>query len=222
MNSVADMGGMDGFGKVTVETGEPIFHEVWEAHAVAIHLALALGGSWLDDECRFSIESMGNLHYLTTSYYEHWLYFIEDLLTKKGIVTSAEIDAARLINSAKGSAFVTKMSPDAALETFFAAGTHFQPTDQDPRFSEGQKVMARNLNPTTHTRLPRYVRGKTGTVLKHLGSFGFPDTRAHGLGEHVQHAYSVRFESRELWGPQGRAGDAVMLDMFDSYLEPIQ
>ena len=57
------------------------------------------------------------------------------------------------------------------------------PTERKVRFKEGQKVMARNINPRTHTRLPRYVRGKVGTVLKNLGSFAFPDTRAHGLGD---------------------------------------
>jgi nitrile hydratase len=222
MNSITDMGGIDGFGPIIVEKDEPAFHQEWEKHSVAVHMALAIGGSWIDDECRFSIEKMDPVQYLATSYYEHWLHFIEDLLITKNIVTKNEIDAGRLMTSGKGSSFVRKVAPDVALQEFRAARPLTRPTDQQPRFTEGQEVKARNLNPLTHTRLPRYVRGKVGRVLKNLGSFGLPDTRAHGLGENPQHVYSVRFDGRELWGPQGGSKDAVILDMYDAYLDPVQ
>ena len=50
-----------------------------------------------------------------------------------------------------------------------------------PRFKAGDKVVARNINPATHTRLPRYIRGKHGVVQRNHGGFAFADTRAHGL-----------------------------------------
>ena len=31
-----------------------------------------------------------------------------------------------------------------------------------PRFALGDKIVARNINPASHTRLPQYVRGKRG------------------------------------------------------------
>ena len=49
-----------------------------------------------------------------------------------------------------------------------------------PRFKAGDKVVARNINPATHTRLPRYVRGKHGVVQVNHGGFAFADARAHG------------------------------------------
>jgi nitrile hydratase len=83
-----------------------------------------------------------------------------------------------------------------------------------------QRVRARNINPPTHTRLPRYARGKLGVVEWDRGIFVFPDSNAQGLGEKPQHLYSVRFAARELWGDQGKAKDSVYLDMWDDYLEP--
>jgi nitrile hydratase len=88
------------------------------------------------------------------------------------------------------------------------------------RFKPGQRVHVRNLNPTTHTRLPRYVRGKTGTVEADRGVFCFNDTNAHGQGHKPQHVYSVCFNARDLWGEQAAAGDTLRLDLFDDYLAP--
>ena len=36
MNGVHDMGGMDGFGKVEIESNEPVFHAEWEARTMAL------------------------------------------------------------------------------------------------------------------------------------------------------------------------------------------
>ena len=88
------------------------------------------------------------------------------------------------------------------------------------KFGVGQSVRARNINPPTHTRLPRYARGKIGTIERDYGVFVFPDTNAYFLGEKPQHLYSVRFSARELWGEQAKPQDAVYINMWDDYLEP--
>jgi nitrile hydratase len=88
-----------------------------------------------------------------------------------------------------------------------------------PSFKVGQLVRARNINPTGHTRLPRYARGKLGTIHLDHGVYVFPDTNAHFLGEKPQHVYSVRFAARELWGEQAAPQDSVYVDMWDDYLE---
>lgn len=90
-----------------------------------------------------------------------------------------------------------------------------------PRFRPGDSVRARNLHPAGHTRLPRYVRGRRGVVWRDHGVFVFPDSHALGLGPRPQHVYSVRFEARELWGPQGHPRDAVYVDLWDEYLDPV-
>ena len=89
-----------------------------------------------------------------------------------------------------------------------------------PKFKVGERVIARNIHPIGHTRLPRYARGKHGIVQRHHGGFVFADTRAHGLGDQPQHLYNVRFEARELWGDAAIERDALYLDLWESYLEP--
>lgn len=89
-----------------------------------------------------------------------------------------------------------------------------------PRFKAGEVIRARNINPLGHTRLPRYMRGKRGVIQVNHGGFAFADTRAHGLGDHPQHLYNVRFEARELWGDAVSPRDAVYADLWESYIEP--
>ncbi len=88
------------------------------------------------------------------------------------------------------------------------------------RFKPGDAVVARNINPRGHTRIPRYVRGRRGIVERDHGVFVFPDTNAALAGEKPQHVYSVRFAGRELWGPDAPAGDVIYIDLWDDYLDP--
>lgn len=91
--------------------------------------------------------------------------------------------------------------------------------EQTARFNTGDWVRVRNINPTTHTRMPRYVRGKRGCIKLDHGVFITPDTVAHGLGEHPQHLYSVSFSAVELWGDAAPAQDSLRIDLWDDYLE---
>ena len=92
--------------------------------------------------------------------------------------------------------------------------------DVAPKFKVGETVTARNVNPVAHTRLPRYIRGKTGTIARDHGVFAFPDTSAEsGTHSDPQHVYSVRFEGRELWGSHANANACVYIDLFDDYLD---
>jgi nitrile hydratase len=82
----------------------------------------------------------------------------------------------------------------------------------------GDKVRTRNLNPATHTRLPRYCRDKPGTIARVHGFHVFPDVHATGRGENPQWLYSVRFEAADLWGPHTTAS-AVHVDLWEPYLK---
>lgn len=102
-----------------------------------------------------------------------------------------------------------------------AGATSRMDADVEPAFKVGDRVRARNINPVSHTRLPRYVRGKVGVVTRDHGVFSFPDESAK-TGQHTdpQHVYSVRFEGEELWGPDANPKSSLYIDMFDRYLEP--
>jgi nitrile hydratase len=79
-------------------------------------------------------------------------------------------------------------------------------------------VRTRNTHPHTHTRLPRYARGKAGVVERVHGVHVFPDSNARFAGEDPQWLYSVRFTAQELWGSDERA--SVTIDAFEPYLSP--
>jgi nitrile hydratase len=152
------------------------------------------------------------------SYYERWVAGLVELIVQSGLTTRAEIESgAPASGSAKAIPALTADKAVALVEKGVPASRNVQVA---PRFQIGQRVRARNINPTGHTRLPRYARGKFGMVHRDHGVFVFPDTNAHFLGEKPQHVYSVRFAARELWGEQAPQKDSVYLDMWDDYLDP--
>ncbi|MBX4871023.1 nitrile hydratase subunit beta [Rhizobium bangladeshense] len=93
MHSIADMGGMRGFGPVIRKENEPLFNAKWEETTFAVNMLSLAAGCFNLDESRHSMERMEPLEYLKTSYYEHWLHSLEDLLISKGIFTREEYNA---------------------------------------------------------------------------------------------------------------------------------
>ncbi|GLK67610.1 SH3-like domain-containing protein [Hansschlegelia plantiphila] len=89
----------------------------------------------------------------------------------------------------------------------------------EPLFKTGDKIRALNINPATHTRLPRYIRGKEGVIDRDHGVFVFPDTQAEMKGAKPQHVYSVRFTAQELWGADAPQKDSLYIDLFEDYME---
>jgi nitrile hydratase len=220
MNGVHDMGGMQGMGPVVHEKDEPVFHAEWEGRIYALtRLVRAGGGRWKIDAGRFEIERLPPAEYLRMSYYEKWAARLPIQVVKMGIATQAEVDSG---TPAPGSA---KATPQVTAATVPAMVATRVSTKRDVRvkatFKRGQRVRARNMHPIGHTRLPRYARGKLGTVVEDRGVFVFPDTNAEFLGEKPQHLYSVRFTARELWGDRASTRDFVYLDLWDDYLERV-
>ena len=218
MNGVHDMGGMQDMGSVTEEKNEPVFHHPWEGRVFAMYIATGAWRKWNIDAARYMRELIPPADYLRMSYYEKWYAGLVELLEKRGLVASAEVD------SGKPAAGSRKATPPLTAEQVPTVRHRGASTSRDipvaARFQAGQKVRARVINPTGHTRLPRYARGKVGTIHLDHGVFVFPDTNALFQGENPQHVYAVRFSARELWGDAAKPQDAVYLDMWDDYLEP--
>jgi nitrile hydratase subunit beta len=218
MNGVHDMGGMHGMGPVAPEPNEPVFHERWEARVYALNRAMGLIGKWNIDAGRHSRERISPADYLRMSYYEKWLAGLIMLLKESGLATEVELQSGR---PEPGAVKATPALTSDQVGSFVAArGTFDRPVNTPPRFAVGEQVRAKKINPTGHTRLPRYARGTTGVVDRIHGAHVFPDTNAHFRGENPQHLYSVRFSARELWGEAASARDAVYIDLWESYLEP--
>jgi nitrile hydratase len=218
MNGVHDMGGLQDMGPVVIEKNEPVFHAAWEGRVYAMTQALRSWGKWNLDSSRAAIETIAPAEYLAMTYYQKWYTSLVALLLRFDMVTRAEIESGHA--SQGGPKAVARLTADK-VTAYVQNGVHY---DRDvaiaAKFGVGQSVRARNINPPTHTRLPRYARGKIGTIERDYGVFVFPDTNAYFLGEKPQHLYSVRFSARELWGEQAKPQDAVYINMWDDYLEP--
>lgn len=221
MNGVHDLGGMHGFGPVELESNEPAFHARWEAVMLTIQRTLT-DRTFSIDEFRHAIERMEPARYLAATYYERWLDGICRLLVEKHVIDATALD--RLTDSLATGADVLRSQGRQATapsgSTPPPEASYRRTPEQRPRFAPGDHVITRNHNPPGHTRLPRYARGKRGVVVAHYGTQVFPDTNAHGLGEHAQPLYSVRFEARDLWGDGAEAREAMHLDLWEQYLLP--
>jgi hypothetical protein len=199
VNGAHDMGGMHGFGPVVAEPDEPVFHADWERRVFALTLALGAGGLWNIDASRFAREDRPPAEYLSKSYYELWLAGLERLLEERGYPT-------RVLAASDVEATLARSGPSTRA------------SDRPPRFAVGDRARTRNLHPHGHTRLPRYARGRVGTVEALHGIHVFPDSNARFAGEDPQWLYTVRFTAHELWGRDER--QSVSIDAFEPYLEP--
>lgn len=93
--------------------------------------------------------------------------------------------------------------------------------DRLGQFKVGDRVRAKVIHVPTYTRLPRYIRGRVGTVMRDHGVYVFPDTVGMRLDTKPQHVYSVCFSAQELWGMDASTRDFLYIDLFDDYLEPV-
>jgi nitrile hydratase subunit beta len=217
MNGIHDMGGMHGMGPIQEEKNEPVFHSPWEGRVFALRRAMGAWGKWNIDVTRYRVELVPAPDYLRMSYFERQFVAFIEMLIERGFITKGEAEGG---TPALGS---SKAIPALTVERAAVLVEKGVPTSRNvamtPRFQAGQRVHARNIHPVGHTRLPRYARGKYGTIHRDHGVFVFPDTNAHFLGENPQHVYSVRFTARELWGEKAPPQDSVYLDLWDDYLE---
>jgi nitrile hydratase beta subunit len=219
MNGVHDMGGMDGFGKVEIEPNEPVFHEKWEGRVMALVRAMGAAGAFNIDISRFYRERLPPHVYLGSSYYKKWLLGLEDLLVEKGYVAPDEVKAGHALKETKAPKR-GKLTLDQ-IERVMVRGKFGRDAQAPALFKAGDRVRCKNINPLTHTRLPRYVRGHVGVVELNHGPQVFPDSASIETGENPQWLYTVVFDAAELWGEGADPTVKVSIDAFEPYLEPI-
>jgi nitrile hydratase len=217
MNGVHDMGGMQGFGKVEPEPNEPPFHTPWEGRALAMNRAMSYAKLWNIDRSRAAIEEMPPADYLSMTYYQKWAARLEKLLLERGYIGTDELAAGRSLRPGKE---LSRKLTLADVPKALTRGSYSRPTNTLARFAVGDRVRTKNINPKTHTRLPRYARGHVGVIEANRGCCVFPDTVAVGEGENPQWLYTVVFDGRELWGDAAEATLKVSIDAWEPYLEP--
>jgi nitrile hydratase subunit beta len=217
MDGVHDMGGMHGFGKVEPEPNGPVFHSDWEARTLAITRAMGYTGVWTIDQTRAGIEELPPDVYLASSYYRKWALRLEKLVVAMGLAGADEIEQGHALRPGKA---LKRKLVAAEVPNTLSRGSFARPAQAPARFKPGDRVRTRNIHPPTHTRLPRYARGRVGIVEALRGCHVFPDTVAIGKGEDPQWLYTVLFEGRELWGDNAEPSLKVSIEAFEPYLEP--
>ena len=222
MSRVHDMGGRHGDG--AVDPGDDaIYAKDWHARALALTLAAGALGKWNIDTSRHARECLSPKDYARFSYYEKWLAALADLLVTTGVVSKEELVAGHALAPSELAARALKAEAVAGV---LAAGSPYEREGDAPRFAQGDRVRsrypARNLRVSGgHTRLPSYAAGMEGEILRVHGAHVLPDTSAHGLGESPEPLYAVAFAARDVWGEDAAPGDDVVVDMWQSYLEPV-
>ncbi len=219
MNGGADLGGMMGFGPVVQEENELNFHAAWEERVLGMTVALGACGLWNIDQSRFARENMQPADYMKFSYYQIWLCGITNLLKKHNMINEAELASGQ--PSLPPVAIKRKLLPDDVMPMLMAGGPANREEKTAASFSVGQQVQTINAHPSTHTRLPRYARDKTGVIKKIHGVHVFPDSSAQGLGDAPTWLYQVSFSATSLWGEDKSARDTVSLDLWQPYLKAV-
>ena len=212
------LGGQMGCGPVAPESNEPIFHADWEKRALGVTLTAGAMGHWNIDESRHARESLHPADYYASSYYEIWIKALEVLLQRHGFVSKGDLRTGDAVDPAATPKRVLKAENVAAV--LAKGGPCDRPVNVAPRFKAGDRVRTKNFNPTGHTRLPRYARGKQGVIEAVGGGYVFPDSNAHGKGEQPQWVYTVVFDGPEIWGEGGDPTLTVSIDAWESYLGP--
>jgi len=228
-NTIHDMGGTYGYGRIPLEANEPVFHEPWEGRVLGLMMTTSPHLKGNIDNTRHRSETMPPDKYLAYKYYERWFVRMEKACVAKGLVTFDELAnlRTRMERGAKQDRSIPKkkiaaaLSPDDVRRNVASGRNYSRKLDKPKEFRIGEIVRAKNVHPKGHTRLPRYARGKIGVITADHGGQVFPDTNATFSGEGPECLYTVRFKATELWGPDSNLWDTVCIDMWEPYLEKI-
>ena len=217
MDGIHDMGGMQGWGTVAIDPDEPVFREDWHGRAFAMGaMSMGLSGTNLD-AFRHGLERLHPHDYLGDGYYGRWLACAETLLVDSGVIPPGAVDARA--RSLMGESVTEPADVEENKPVYERGGAgSLREIDDAPAFSIGDRVRAKEIRTGGHTRMPGYIRGRTGTVHSLRPAALLPDTNAHFEGENPQHVYTVEFDSTELWGPDAEAYK-LRIDLFESYME---
>ncbi len=224
MTRVHDMGGRFGDGAVVPEAEDaPVFAEDWHGRALAVTLAAGFLGQWNIDVSRHAREKLSPKDYARFSYYEKWISGLADLLVDKGVLTLEDLRGVD--RDGDHPLAERNLKAEAVADALAKGGPADRTSNVEVRFETGQAVRtlgqsANRLVVGGHTRLPIYAAGATGRILRLHGTHVLPDSNAHGLGEAPEPLYAVVFPASELWANPEQPGDEVVLDLWQSYLEP--
>jgi nitrile hydratase len=217
MDGTHDLGGRQGFGRVEAGEPEEAFHSVWEARMCAIGMLVG-GPGWTIDWWRHGRELIDPADYLLRPYFDQWMQTVAALLVDSEVASLEEIETGRARSRATGGRPLGFAETAAELRQ---RGTAYdRPAARQPAFHVGQGVRARSQGTVGHTRLPAYARSRSGRIAYIRGYHVLPDESARGR-EVAEPLYTVAFAAAELWPEAAQSRDEIMIDLWESYLEPL-
>ncbi|MDE2318667.1 MAG: nitrile hydratase subunit beta [Rhodospirillales bacterium] len=229
------LGGLEGLGPVDFE--KRVFVEEWEKRIFGIHVAMMglsthlslpatssmFKSKWTWADLRTGAEGMNPFDYFKFRYYEKWLGGISSHFIASGYITEDELsrETANVLNGEYTQASGGDTAIDERIEKYLVTGDSArQPAAITPRFAAGDRVVVKNPPATEHTRLPGFLRCKTGIVeTVYDGAYSYFCSTGDGIGPAMP-VYCVKFEPDELWGKIAEPGFAIYADLFDAYLSP--
>ena len=235
------LGGLEGLpAPLTLE--KRVFVEEWEKRIFGIHVAMMGLSTHLDsalpaypisevptefrDEwtwasLRTGAEAMNPFDYFKFRYYEKWLGGISQFFVDQGYVTEQEISA--LIGDPAPAPVGGDPAIDDQVIDYLRRGDSPRRDIAHPKFSVGDQVCIADLPAGSHTRLPGYLRARTGTVTRIFeGDYGYFVHTADGIGDPMP-IYIVEFTPEELWGVRAEPGaNTLYAELFEAYLQPIE
>lgn len=232
------LGGLEGLGPVWTETR--VFVEPWETRIFGIHTAMmalspqlplprtpsVFNTVWTWADLRKGAESLNPFDYFKYRYYEKWLGGISGYFIEKGYITAAELDALTeeyYRDPAKPLPQSGDPAIDARVEQYLIDGDSPK-RDVGVRydFAVGDTVTIKDAPSVEHTRLPGFLRGKTGFIeTVYPGAYTYLcETGADGIGAAAMPVYCVGFDPQELWPGNAEANFILYADLYAAYLEP--
>lgn len=95
-------------------------------------------------------------------------------------------------------------------------------TNERPVFAAGDAVVVADRQPIGHYRVPTYLRGKRAIVETVIEPIAV-DNEEEGYGRNAggrRHYYRLNVPLSEIWpGYEGSARDALLIEVFESWLE---
>lgn len=240
------LGGLENLGPVSVEPR--VFVQDWEKRIFGIHtvmmaesahltdslqhypvasLPTAFKENWTWASLRTGAEGMQPFEYFKFRYYEKWLMGISQFFVDKGYISAGEL-AEQTTHYREQPEAALPDQPNTAIRTqivnyLMRGDSGLRPLPQAPKFSAGQAITVADPLAADHTRLPGYLRNKTGTVSEvYPGAFEyFVSTGPDGL-EGAMPVYRVAFEAADIWGTSfSEPNTTIYADLFEVYLKPL-
>jgi nitrile hydratase len=239
-----NLGGIEALDPINFE--KRVFVEPWEKRIFGIHVAMMglskhLAGArpaypiekvpttfkdeWTWADLRKGAEAMHPFDYFKFRYYEKWLGGISGFFVGKEYISADSLEArAADYRKSPQAPLPKKPQPqiDEQVIRYLREGDSPQhPARSRPRFTKGARVKVADAHPAEHTRLPGYLRNKTGvvdTVYDETYAY-FCSTGPDGIGAPMT-VYCVRFDPADIWGTMSEKNSSIYADLFEGYLLP--